>query len=145
MAHGVSMWVSDRVRRERDVERIRSLLELSSASIATMYGGLVILLVGGVLAGIVGGHFGRGWIWASIAILIVMIGAMYGLAARYYADVRRAVGLPSYADRNLGAPAGLASPDELARLLDSRRPDVIAAVGLGGLLLILALMVLKPF
>jgi uncharacterized membrane protein len=145
MAHGTSMWVSEQVRRERDVDRIRSLLNLSGGSLALMYVGLAVLLIGGILAGIVGNHFSRGWIWASLGILILIVIAMYALGSRYYADVRRAVGLPSYADRNLGTPPAPASPEELDRLLDTNRPDVLAVIGLVGLLAILALMVLKPF
>jgi uncharacterized membrane protein len=145
MAHGVSVWVSDQVRRERDVERIRSLLSVSSASLGAMYLGLALLLVAGILAGIVGGHFARGWIWTSLVILVAVIVAMYALASRYYADVRRAVGLPAYADRNLATPPPPASPEELDRLLDTRRPAVIAVVGIVGLLAIIVLMVMKPF
>jgi hypothetical protein len=35
--------------------------------------------------------------------------------------------------------------EELDRLLDTRRPDAIAAVGISGLVAILFLMVVKPF
>ncbi|MBA2314260.1 MAG: hypothetical protein H0V87_02650 [Chloroflexi bacterium] len=125
--------------------RVRSLLELSSRSLAGMYGGLGLLLVAGILAGIVGGHFGRGWIWASLGLLVVVIGAMYALASRYYAEIRLAVGLESNMGPRGVAPPPAASPEELDRLLDSRRPDVIGAVGGLGLLAILVLMVMKPF
>ena len=37
------------------------------------------------------------------------------------------------------------SADELAVLLDSRRPDVIALVGVLGLLILIWLMMFKPF
>ena len=146
MAHGVSVWASEHIKKERDVERLRALLNISAASLGTMYGGLAILLVGGILAGIVGNHFGRGWIWASLAILVVIVVAMYLLASRYYAQVRRAVGLPSMLDGSMGGPSTtLATREELDRLLATNRADLLAVIGLVGLLVILGLMVLKPF
>ena len=145
LAHGVSAFVSDQIRKERSVERIRALLDLSRSAIGMAYVGLITLLVAGIAAGIMGNHFSRGWIWASLVLLILIMVAMYALAARYYAAVRTAVGLPSYLDKKGVPPPEPVSPEELERLLRTSRPDVIGVIGFGGLLLILALMVLKPF
>ena len=145
LAHGVSMFVSDRVRREREPERIRAMLDISKATLPIMYGSLVILLLAGITAGMVGGHFGRLWIWVALAILIAEVFAMYALASRYYAHVRTAAGLASgFGPRAAEVPAA-AEPQELERLLASRRPDVIGIVGSLGLIVIIWLMVVKPF
>lgn len=145
LAHGVSMFVSDRLRRQREPGQVRALLDVSKATLPVMYGSLVVLLIAGILAGMVGGHFARGWIWAALAILIAEIVAMYALASRYYAQVRTAAGLPSgFGPAATEVPAA-AAPQELERLLASRRPDVIALVGSLGLILIIWLMVVKPF
>ena len=145
MGHGASMWTSDQIRRERDPARVRALLELSSRSLGLVYTALITLLIAGIAAGIMGGHFGRGWIWAAIVVLITIIVLMYALASRYYAQVREAVGMRSY-----GMPKDAPEPipvsaEELALLVDNRRPDVIGLVGIIGLLIILWLMMLKPF
>jgi hypothetical protein len=145
MGHGASMWVSDQIRYERDATRIKALLEMSSRSLSLVYGSLLTLLVAGIVAGIMGGHFSRGWIWAAIVVLVAIIVLMYGLATRYYARVRLAVGLRSY-----GYPKDAPDPtpvpaDELAALVDSRRADVIGLVGVIGLLILLWLMMFKPF
>ena len=145
MGHGASMWVSDQVRRERDPVRIRSLLELSSRSLGLVYGSLLTLLVAGIVAGIMGGHFARGWIWAAIVVLVVLIGLMYGLGSRYYGRVREAVGLRSYQTPKDAPDPTPASPEELAALLDTRRADVIGIIGIVGLLVLLWLMYFKPF
>ena len=145
MGHGASMWVSDQIRRERDPARIRVLLELSSRSLGLVYGSLLALLIAGIVAGIMGGHFSRGWIWAAIAILVVVLVLMYALASRYYGRVREAVGMRSYQTPK-GAPDPTpVSVEELAVLVDSRRPDAIGLVGIIGLLLLLWLMMFKPF
>ncbi|MFL5779160.1 MAG: hypothetical protein ACJ761_09480 [Chloroflexota bacterium] len=145
LAHGTSAFVSDQIRRERDPERIRALLELSGRTLGVVYGALLTLLVAGIVAGIMGDHFGRGWIWAALVTLVVVMVLMYALASRYYARVREAVGMPSMMSRKDAPPAVAATPEQLDVLLDSRRPDAIAGVGFIGLLVILWLMVLKPF
>lgn len=145
MGHGASMWVSDQIRRERDPTRIQALLELSSRSLGLVYASLLTLLVAGIAAGIMGGHFGRGWIWAAIIVLVAIIVLMYALASRYYGRVREAVGMRSYQTAKDAPDPTPISPEELAVLVDSRRPDVIGLVGVIGLLVLLWLMMFKPF
>jgi hypothetical protein len=145
ISHGVSAYVAFGVRARPDPDRIRSLLELSGRSIGAVYGSLLVLLAAGIVAGVVGGHFGRGWIWAAIVVLVAEIGAMYGLASRYYVRVRAAVGMRTYGmPEDVPDPVPL-PPDELATLLDTRRPELIALVGLVGFVVLLWLMVVKPF
>ena len=145
LGHGASVWVSDQIRRERDPSRIRVLLELSTRSLGLVYASLVTLLVAGIVAGIMGGWFGRGWIWAAIIVLVAIIVAMYGLASRYYSQLRQAVGLRSYQTPKDAPDPTPVSAAELAALVDSRRPDVISLVGFVGLFVLLWLMMFKPF
>ena len=145
MGHGASMWTSDQIRRERDPARIRALLELSSRSLGLVYVSLVTLLIAGIAAGIMGGYFSQGWIWASMIVLFAIIVLMYALASRYYAQVRQAVGMRSYGMPKDAPEPTPVSPEELALLVDTRRPDVIGLVGVIGLLIILWLMMFKPF
>jgi MFS family permease len=145
MGHGASMWTSDQIRRERDPARIRALLELSGRSLGLVYGGLLTLLIAGVAAGIMGSHFSRGWIWTAIIVLIAEIVLMYALASRYYARVREAVGMRSYGMPKDAPDPTPVSAEELALLVDNRRPDVIGLVGIIGLLILLWLMMFKPF
>lgn len=143
LSHGVSAWMAMIIRGEKDRTRVGTLLDLSSYSIGGVYVGLLLLLIGGIWAGIYANHFGRGWIWAAIALLVIVIVVMYAVATPYFVKLRAAVGLPSR-----GAPAdpGLRASDEDLAALTARAPVVpIIAVGFGGLLLILWLMVVKPF
>jgi len=145
LSHGVSVYASFAIRRQRDPERIRALLELSSMAIGGFYLSLTVLLIAGIAAGIVGNWFGRGWIWAAIGVLIAVTVAMYAMASRYYAQIRSAVGLASMNDKKGEPPPAQIGPDELVALLDTWRPEALAAIGFIGLVLILWLMVLKPF
>lgn len=145
MAHGASAAAAIRLRSERDPERVRALLDLSSATLGAMYGSLLVLLTGGIVAGFLGDWWGDGWIWTAIGILVLIMGAMYGLASNYYNLVREAAGIQTYQQKKQGVGPGPPDPARLATLLSSSRPILILVVGLAGLLLILWLMILKPF
>ena len=143
-AHGVSMVTSFRLRNERDRARQAALLETSAIGVYAMYVGLLVLLVGGIWAGFAGNHWGRLWIWAALATLVVVIAVMYALATPFYGRMRAATGLEPYVARanKFKPPATIA---DLEMLATSNRPIVLAVVGGIGLLLIVWLMVLKPF
>jgi hypothetical protein len=145
LAHGVSAWASLQIDREHEPARIRALLELMSSSLAGAYVGLLLLLVAGIWAGISGGHFGRGWIWAALGLLIVIAVVMYAIGTRYYGTLRTAVGL-----RTMQTPKDAPDPvavgqAELDAILARSPSRALAGIGYGGLGLILLLMVLKPF
>jgi hypothetical protein len=145
LGHGVSAHVAFQLRREREAARIAALLELSSFSLTMLYVSLLVLLAGGIAAGFAGGHWGRLWIWISIGLLVLLVGAMYGLASPYYNDLRRAVGMKTYGDPKDAPPPAPLAAEEIAMRLESPRPYVVAAIGGIGLVLIIGLMVLKPF
>ena len=71
-SHGVSTWLAAEIGKERDAARIAALLSLSTASFTGLYVGLALLLLGGVAAGIMGGHFARLWIWLALGLLIAI-------------------------------------------------------------------------
>jgi hypothetical protein len=143
VAHGVSTFAAFAIRAaKRDPGRVRTLVELSGSSLGAMYVGLVMLLIGGIWAGMYAGYFARGWIWAAIVVLVVVVAAMYLMGSRYYARVRQAVGLPSMVEKE---PAGAAGPELLDPLLTNRVPEILMAIGGVGLLVLLWLMVVKPF
>jgi hypothetical protein len=145
LSHGVSAFVAFRIRGERDPARIGALLDLSAASLGVMYTSLLLVLVAGILAAVVGGFFAQLWPWAAIVTLVVVAGAMYPLASAYYTNVRHAIGQRTQRDKPTDPAPVPMDAAGLATLLDNRRPEAIAVVGIVGLLVILWLMVLKPF
>lgn len=140
--HGTSAVVSFKVRGERDRARVAALLDVSQVSTAVMYAGLLVLLAGGIAAGIVGQWFGQLWIWAAIVILVVTTFVMYAVASAYYGQLHGALGQQAY--RRKGAPPEPASDAELTAILRSRRPEALAAIGGVGLAILTWLMVFKP-
>lgn len=148
LVHGASAMVAFKLRVERDRTRIQALLELSNAYLNWLYLALLVLLLAGILSGIAGGYWtdGRYWLWASVGLLVGIMIAMYVMAVPHFDALRHALGLSTYNDtrKNL-APPPPATDADLARLLESPRPIQAAAIGIGGIAIIVALMMLKPF
>jgi hypothetical protein len=146
LAHGSSSVVAFRLRRERDPARVAALLDLSSSSLALLYGSLLLLLGAGIVAGFLGHWWGQGWIWTGLGLLVGLMIAMYASASTYYDRVRQAVGVQTYSQKRKDiAPGPQAAPEEIDALLRSLRPFLVATIGGAGLLVILWLMMFKPF
>ncbi len=143
-SHGGAAFISFRVRRERNVQTVSALIQLAELTNTLMYPFFWILVISGILAGFSGHWFGRGWIWAAIAILILVTFAMFGVASPYYRTLREALGLRGRG-RGKSGPVERAPDAEVLALLDSRRPEIVAAIGIAALLLLLWLMLMKPF
>jgi predicted integral membrane protein DUF2269 len=141
--HGASGLAAFRIRATRDPAQIRTLLDLSSFALGLTYVGLLLLLIGGIAAGLAGDHFSRGWIWAAIVILVVIIVAMYAMATPFYGQLRVAAGVRAK-DPKVDANPTI-DQAQIDALAASSRPMVLLAIGGVGLILILWLMVLKPF
>lgn len=148
LVHGASAMVAFKLRGERDRTRIQALLELSNAYLNWFYGAFGVLLLAGILSGIAGGYWtsGQFWLWASLGLLVAIMVAMYLIATPHFDALRHALGLPTFNDvsKKLTPPAP-ASDADLARLLGSTRPIQASAIGIGGIAIIVALMMLKPF
>ena len=145
LSHGVSGFMAYQISRERDRARIAALLDLSSTSLGGAYLGLVLLLIGGIWAGLDGGHFGRAWIWAAIVVLVAIMVAMYAIASSYFNRLRVVVGVRSrYGPRDAPIPPP-GSDAEVAGMAAGAPFAALSGIGLGGLLIILWLMVVKPF
>jgi len=137
VSHGVSVAVTFRLRAERDPARAVTLLEISSSTITAFYVSLAVLLLGGIVAAFDGGLWGYGWIWASLAALAAVIGAMYALARPYYHRIR-------FVASALAEGSRAVTPEQFERLLKAPRSLSVAAIGFAGLAVILYLMLFKP-
>ena len=137
VAHGTSVAVAFKLRRERDRARIQSLLELSGSTTVLLYVSLAFLTGFGVWAALYVHFWGQKWIWWSLGILVFSIVTMIGMARPYYIRLRAKTQL-----RASGAP--MASDEELVEILRSPTPVIIALLGFVSLGAILYLMIFKP-
>ena len=143
--HGVSIFVAYRIRGETDRARIGALLDLSAWSLSGAYIGLLILFIGGIVAGIVAGSFGRWWIWVALVLLIVIASVMTPVGIGWFNRIRMAIGQRTRNLKEADPDPVPVSDAELATLLASRAPETLLVVGGGGFLVILYLMMFKPF
>jgi hypothetical protein len=145
MAHGASAVMAFQLRRESQLERIKAILDLSNAALPVAYIALMFLLLAGIGAGIIGNWFSHGWIWAAIVLLLLMWFGMVVYSARFFTPIRKAVGLP-YRDREGEHAAETpASQAEIAALIQGSNPFIIGGMYFTFILLMLWLMMYKPF
>lgn len=137
ISHGVSVYVTFRLRREREAPRVSQLLELSASTIPLMWASIGLLMLGGIVAGFTGGFWGQGWIWAAILVLVAITAAMYAVATPWVGRLRTI-------SAAMAEGTEAVSQDQYEEILHSSRPYTIAAIGFVGLLLILYLMIFKP-
>ena len=119
--------VAFHLKQERDDTRIRELLEVTEAAstLRWIFFGLVIL--SGVVLGFLGSWWSTAWIWAALAIF-VLIGVVMNL----------------YGGRMIDRIADTEDNAEMERLLSRFRPWILGVTGGGGLFVILYLMLFKP-
>ena len=146
LAHGASMAMSFQLRREREVSRIRAILE-------SVQGGRACGVLRrcwcwssrGIVAGIMGSWFSHGWIWTALVLLVLLWFGMAFYSMRAYAPIRKAVGLP-YIARGGEQPAGEpASAAEIAAAIQAANPGLLMGVSVVFIGVILWLMMFKPF
>jgi uncharacterized membrane protein len=105
--------------------------------VGVFYASTLVLLAGGIGAGVQGRWFDQGWIWVSLGLLVGVGILMFPMARGHFRRIRMVLELMD---------SGTAvSRDDFARVLDSGNPLLTAGTGSVALLLIVYLMVLKPF
>ena len=130
LAHGVSLYVAFRVQREKDIHGIQALLGLSASAVMASLIGLIVLLAAGVALAFMGSWWSQGWVWASMSIFT-------GPAFR---RARMAAGFTGPTTVNESSVS-----EKLPQAIAELRPMIPMVIGGVGLIVILWLMVLKPF
>jgi hypothetical protein len=143
LSHGASAAMALRIKAEPSADGVKALVLLSSLSSRVMYPLLVLVVLTGIWLGVSGQFWGRAWIWAAVAGLVVTV-ALMTLMGRQYHALRVASGQRRGSDRRRESAAP-AAPEEVRRLALSTSPWPITLLGLVALALLLWLMIFKPF
>ena len=141
LSHGTSAAMGFRLRQEKSPDAIRGLAQLSKATNNVTYGFLLLILLSGIAMGIQNNWWRFGWIWVALVVLIIAVAAMNALSRPYH-NVRVGVGLPGRRGNEKRAPA---SSEQLAQLVARANPWPISLVGGAAIVILIWLMVLKPF
>jgi hypothetical protein len=137
-AHGVSAAMALRLRHERNPDRIRVMLQISSSSLGVFYVSTLLLLGGGIWAGFNGHWWDQGWIWVALGLFIANLIFMYAVPTPYYKKIREVMTIEESGSSAVG-------PEQLEAMLRSNLPVIVVVVGLLSILFIAYLMVIKPF
>lgn len=141
-AHGVSAFAMFRIRASSDRAELKTLLDLSQSSLVAAGVALLLAVVLGIWAAIMGGHFSRAWPWAAIGVLVGVVIAMTPLAAGPMREMRGALGIGN--DKS-GTPLVPGSDEDIAAAKAKLQPELTMVVGIVGLAVLVWLMELKPF
>ncbi len=147
LAHGASAAVAFRIRKETEPERIRALLDLSAITAPILYLAMLLLLVAGIVGGFMGKWWGQGWIWVGLGVLIALFVWMGLYSQRNFSPLRKAAGLEYFQgmkDNPKPAEEPL-SDDEIRAMAANLNPMTVTLVGYGAIVIILIMMVVKPF
>ncbi|HEX2140785.1 MAG TPA: DUF2269 family protein [Candidatus Limnocylindria bacterium] len=135
LAHGVSAGMAFKLTTTREPAAVRALIDMSRTALFVFAGALLVVVASGIAAGFTGGHWGRLWIWTSIALFVAVFVAMTPMAAQRIRAVREI----------LLQEEGAQTADAIATLLDAWRPMPTAVLGVSALLVITWLMMFRPF
>ncbi|OGO74716.1 MAG: hypothetical protein A3K45_00760 [Chloroflexi bacterium RIFOXYC12_FULL_59_14] len=145
LAHGVSAAVAFALKKERDPQRIRAMLDLSAASYPTMFMSLYAFITFGIIAGFQMNWWKFGWIWVSIVILLLIVFLMMAFGGGLYGEARKAAGTRYNVKGKWFPPEPAKSDEEVYAILAKTNPILLTVIGYGGFAIIAWLMIAKPF
>jgi len=145
LAHGGTTAMTLLLKRQRDFDHMRALLDLSRHSGPSLGVALLVLLGSGIAAGFTGHWWGEGWIWTSLAILVGTTTVMGWSSRAHYHRLRKVLGMPYFEGNKARSALPPASEEEVSAVQATLRPGLLAAAGFGGIALIAWLMMYKPF
>jgi hypothetical protein len=145
VTHGTSIAISFRLKHEKDVERIKALLDVSGV----MWGAMMLSLLAGGIAGIVLGFmlswWSQWWIWISVILLVGLTIWMFTIGQGTYHQLRRTLGMPFQAGSKEMPAQEPAPVEESYALIEKTKPVLMLVLGYGGFVVIIWLMMFKPF
>ena len=145
MAHGTSVAMAFKIRKETDFIRIRAMLDLSWSTMILMGVSFLIMGLTGIIMPFMIHIWNKVWIWASIVLMLFVFVYMAMFNETSYKQLRRLVGLP-YRKGSKELPAEPpSSPEEVAALLKKTSVTGLVVVGYVIPAIVLWLMVFKPF
>lgn len=145
LGHGTSVAMAFRIRKETDYLRIRAMLDLSESTMIVMGVAFLIMGLSGLAMPFILQLWGKGWIWASIVLMVIVLLQMIFMNEKRYKILRKLVGLP-YRQGNKILPAEApASPAEVEAHIKKMNVNELVFVGYVIPMIVLWLMVFKPF
>ena len=145
LAHGASIAMAFKVRSETDFARVRAMLDLSGSTMGVMFIAFVVMGLTGLVMPFILKLWNRGWIWTSVVLMLVVFFHMVFMNEKRYKHLRRMVGMPyMIGGKHFDAEPAASQADVEAHLKKMKVTDLVI-VGYGIPMIVLWLMVFKPF
>lgn len=146
LAHGTSIAMAFQIRKEKDFARIRAMLDLSNSTVIFMGVAFLVLGLTGLTMPFILKIWNKGWIWTSIVLMVIVFVQMAIMNDKRYKHLRRMVGLPyMIGGKNFPAEPPASQVDVEAHIRDKLKVGELVVVGIVIPVIVLWLMVFKPF
>lgn len=145
LAHGTSLAMAFQIRKETDFARIRAMLDLSESTLITAMIAFLVMGVSGLIMPFILKLWGKGWIWVSIILMFAVFLQMVFMNEKRYKILRKLVGLPYRQGNKIFPAAAPATPDEVEAHIRTLNFNELMVVGYVIPMIVLWLMVFKPF
>lgn len=144
--HGTAMAIAFRLPEEKSMDGMRALLNITGMTLPYMFSSLLLLQAFGIALAVMSAWWRQAWPWISFILLNGMTIWMTYYGRKVYSPLRRALGMPYLSGFSKESPAeDPSSMDDVQVLLKKSNPRLLTWVGLGTTVVILWLMVFKPF
>lgn len=145
LAHGTSVAMAFQIRKEKDFARIGALLDLSASTFMSMVVSLFVMGLSGLVMPFILNLWNKGWIWTSIVLMVIVIVRMAMMNDKRYKHLRRLIGQPYMIGGKTFPAEPPATQEAVESHLKTLRVEELVAVGIVIPILVLWLMVFKPF
>jgi hypothetical protein len=139
------MAMAFQLRKEKDFARIRAMLDLSESTFIVAAVALLIMGLSGLVMPFILKLWGKGWIWASIVLMLIVLVEMVTMNEKRYKILRKLVGLPYRQGNKILPPETPATQAEVEEHIRKMNVNELVIVGYGIPMIVLWLMVFKPF
>ena len=143
--HGASAAMAFQVRKETDFARIRALLDVSQSTFTGMFSSFLVMGLTGLALPFLVRVWDKGYIWASIVLILGVAIYMGVFSEGHYKELRRLVGLPYMKGSKTFPAEKPAGTEEVAALLRKTNVAALAVTGYVVPAIVLWLMLFKPF
>ena len=145
LAHGTSVAMAFKIRSETNFDRIRAMLDLSASTVMIMFYSFLAMGLTGLILPFIMKLWNRGWIWASIVLMIVVFFRMVLMTETRYKPLRKLIGLPYMQGAKEFPAEPPSSQSEVEAQLKKMPVGELVVVGYAIPMFVLWLMVFKPF
>ncbi len=146
LAHGASVAMAFQIRKEKEFARIGAMLDLSASTFTLMAISLLVLGLSGLAMPFFLKIWNKGWVWASIVLMVAVVVQMGVMNDTRYKHLRRLIGQPyMIGGKNFPAEAPASQSEVEAHIKNKLRVEELVVVGIVIPIIVLWLMVFKPF